>query len=237
MTINYGKFKKYEKYFVAQNLMGPNVLMLLEELVENVSLKRGMRVLDLGCGCALSSIFLAKEFGVQVFAVDLWIDATDNYKRLQEMHVDDLVIPIHADAHQLPFADDYFDAVISVDAYQYFGCEDDYFDEHLRPILKKDAIVAISMPGMKYELHNNVPDEMKPFWPQEALETWHSVNWWNKKFENKLSDLEIREMTTFDYAWQNWMATDNPYAVEDRKMMAADNGRYMNLISISGKCV
>jgi len=235
MMANYCKSKKYDKNFVAQNLMGPNVLILLEELLEKVSLKRGMRVLDLGCGCALSSIFLAKEYGVQVFAVDLWIDATDNYKRLQQMAVDDSVIPIHADAHQLPFADEYFDAVISVDAYQYFGYKDDYYDQYLRPILKKDALVAISIPGLKYELHKNVPDEMKPFWPDEALETWHAVNWWKEKFENKLNDLEIKEMTTFDDAWQDWMSTDNPYAVGDRKMMAADKGRYMNLISITGK--
>jgi cyclopropane fatty-acyl-phospholipid synthase-like methyltransferase len=222
---------------MTQNLMGPDVLILLEELLGNVSLKRGMRVLDLGCGRALSSIFLAKEFDVQVFAVDLWIDATDNYKRLQQMHVDDSVIPIHADAHQLPFANDYFDAVISIDAYQYFGYKDGYYDQYLRPILKKDALVAISMPGLKYELHKNVPDEMKPFWPDEALETWHSVNWWKEKFEGKLMDLEVKEMTCFDRAWGDWMSTENPYAVEDRKMIAADSGRYMNLISITGKSV
>ena len=35
-------------------------------------LEPGMRVLDLGCGKGLSSIFLAKEFGVQVWAADLW---------------------------------------------------------------------------------------------------------------------------------------------------------------------
>ena len=151
------------------------------------------------------------------------------------MHVDNLVIPIHSDAHQLPFADDYFDAVISVDAYQYFGYKDEYYVKYLEPILKKDALVAISIPGMKYEVHKNVPDEMKPYWPDEALETWHSINWWKEKFEGKLNDLQIKEMTYFDEAWQNWMSTENQYAVEDRKMLAADNGRYMNLISITGK--
>jgi cyclopropane fatty-acyl-phospholipid synthase-like methyltransferase len=229
--------EKYNKNFVAQNLMGPNVLVLLEELLESIPIKPDMRVLDLGCGRALSSIFLAKEFGVQVFAVDLWIGATDNYQRLQQMGVDNSVIPIHADAHQIPFADEYFDAVISVDVYQYFGYKDGYYDKYLRPILKKDALVAIAIPGMKYELHDNVPEQMKPFWPDEALETWHSINWWKEKFENKLNDLEIKEMTTFNDAWQDWMSTDNPYAVGDREMMAADNGRYMNLISITGRSI
>jgi len=35
----------------------------------------------MGCGTAMTSIFLAKEFGVQVWANDLWISATDNFRR------------------------------------------------------------------------------------------------------------------------------------------------------------
>ena len=40
--------------------------------------------LDLGCGKGLSSIFLAREFGVEVWAADLWIKPTENYKRFIE---------------------------------------------------------------------------------------------------------------------------------------------------------
>jgi cyclopropane fatty-acyl-phospholipid synthase-like methyltransferase len=36
-----------------------------------MNLQPGMRVLDLGCGRALSSIFLHREFGLQVWAADL----------------------------------------------------------------------------------------------------------------------------------------------------------------------
>ncbi len=236
MPKNY-KADNYNKNFVDQNMMGPNSMVILEELLGNIKLQREIKVLDLGCGKALSSVFLATEFGVQVFAVDLWINATKNYQRLQQVHAEDLVIPLHADAHQLPFADGYFDAVVSIDAYQYFGCDDKYYDEHLKPLLKKDALVAISIPGMKYELHKNVPDEMKPFWPDKALITWHGVNWWKEMFEGKLRDLEVKEMTCFDRAWGDWLSTDDPYAIMDRKMMAADHGRYMNLVSITGKSI
>jgi cyclopropane fatty-acyl-phospholipid synthase-like methyltransferase len=37
-----------------------------------------MRVLDLGCGRAATSIFLRREFGVQVWATDLWTNASEN---------------------------------------------------------------------------------------------------------------------------------------------------------------
>ncbi|HEY1710879.1 MAG TPA: hypothetical protein VGG10_21625, partial [Rhizomicrobium sp.] len=72
----------YDTDWVVENLMGPNVLWLAEFLAEAVPLKPGMRILDLGCGKAVSSIFFAREFGVDVTAADLWIKPTENQKRI-----------------------------------------------------------------------------------------------------------------------------------------------------------
>lgn len=59
---------KYDPQWVIENQMGPNALWLMEWLCRDMHLRPGMRVLDMGCGKAISSIFLAKEFGVQVWA-------------------------------------------------------------------------------------------------------------------------------------------------------------------------
>jgi len=53
-----------------------------------------MRVLDLGCGRAISSIFLHREFGVQVWATDLWYSVSENILRVRDAGVDDGVFPI-----------------------------------------------------------------------------------------------------------------------------------------------
>src|SRR5689334_1466223 len=111
---------KYEPTWMLENLMGPNAVWLTEALTERMELRPGMRVLDLGCGRAISSIFLAREFGVQVWATDLWIAASDNWQRIRAAGVEQRVFPIHAEAHSLPYADDFFDALFSVDAYHYF---------------------------------------------------------------------------------------------------------------------
>ena len=50
---------------------GANPLWLTEWLTRNLELRPGMRVLDLGCGRALSSIFLRLEFEVEVWACRL----------------------------------------------------------------------------------------------------------------------------------------------------------------------
>jgi len=227
------RIKKYNKDFIDENMMGPNSILILEELLENVILKKGMRVLDLGCGRGLTSVFLAKEYEVTVYAVDLWISATDNYKRFKEMNVEGYTVPIHADAHELPFADEYFDAIISVDSYHYFGNNDEYFDKHLRRLLKPTGFIAFAFPGMKYEVHDNIPKEMESLWAPDALSTWHSIPWWKSKLEKSLDSLIIKEMDCFDKAWDDWLKTDNPHAIGDIEMIETDSGRYMNIISVT----
>ena len=50
---------KYDPQWIIDNMMGPNVIWLAESLTQVMALEPGMRVLDMGCGKALSSIFLA----------------------------------------------------------------------------------------------------------------------------------------------------------------------------------
>src|ERR1700675_2558594 len=98
---------------------GANPLWMTEWLAEALDLRPGMRVLDLGCGRAMSSIFLRREFGVQVWATDLWFSASENRQRIADAGADvaDGIYPIHADARALPFATDFFDAIVSMDSF------------------------------------------------------------------------------------------------------------------------
>ena len=52
----------YDPQWTIDHAMGPNVVWLTEALTDVMDLQPGMRVLDMGCGTALSSIFLAREF-------------------------------------------------------------------------------------------------------------------------------------------------------------------------------
>jgi 2-polyprenyl-3-methyl-5-hydroxy-6-metoxy-1,4-benzoquinol methylase len=72
--------------------------LLTEWLTTKLELRPGMRVLDVGCGRAASSIFLHREFGVQVWATDLWFDASENMQWLRDAGAQQRVFPIHAEA-------------------------------------------------------------------------------------------------------------------------------------------
>lgn len=127
----------FSKEFLLENMMGPNAVTMCEELTKDLPLSGCRRILDLGCGKGLSSLFLADRLDAEVFAVDLWTPASENLARFEQMGYGDRIVPLHAGAEALPFADGYFDAVVSIDAYHYFGREKGFLDAHIAPLVKE----------------------------------------------------------------------------------------------------
>jgi cyclopropane fatty-acyl-phospholipid synthase-like methyltransferase len=224
---------EFDDVFMSDNMMGPNSMRIVDEMVNDLDIREGMRIMDLGCGKGLTSIYLARKFNVTVFAVDLWIPATENYRRFKEFGLEDRIIPIHADAHELPFADEFFDMIISVDSYHYFGYEKEYLDKHLAPLLKKGGKIIVGIPGLQNEFVNGVPEEMKPYYELEYH--FHTCSWWKDLWSKSdmVGNIECRDLSCHGIAWEEWLRCDNDYAKQDIDMMEAEGGKYYNTVSIS----
>jgi cyclopropane fatty-acyl-phospholipid synthase-like methyltransferase len=225
---------KFDDSFLKDNMMGPNVVTLTEELIDGIKFRPDMRIMDLGCGRGLSSMTIADKTGAQIFAVDLWIPAAENYERFKAMGFEKSIIPIHADVNELPFAQGYFDVIVSIDAYHYFGRDESFMDEKFAPYVKEGGIIALAFPGFKEDIHDDLPEAMLRSWSAEDLETFESFAWWEALL-NKSKSVEVlsmREMSCHDASWADWLACDNPYAINDRVSMEAGAGQYMNLISV-----
>ena len=228
----YSRTEKYDINWVRENWMGPNPLWLLEELCEHLNLKPGMKVLDMGCGKGITSIFLAKEFGVTVFANDLWISATENLQRFEEAGVADRAYPLHAEAHALPFADGFFDAAISIDSYQYFGADELYFPCTFSKLVKAGGQFGIVVPGLTREFDKGYPDTLKEHWVGEMF-SFHSGEWWRHLWE-KTGIVEITvcyDMEKPKEIWQPWAqwAKDN-LGFNDVEFLKADTNNDIALI-------
>lgn len=217
--------------FLKENMMGPNAVKLLDELSKYFTLKADARVLDLGCGTGLTSIFLAEQYDVQVYATDLWITASDNFKRFKSRGIEDKIIPIHADAHDLPFADEFFDAIIAIDSYHYFGAEDGFVDR-MASLVKKGGFIAIAIPGLKKDFDDGVPAELIPFWEENM--NFYSLEWWKSLWSksNALTLTHAGSMCCHTEAWQDWLQCDNPYAIRDIDMIKAEQGNYFETFAL-----
>ena len=85
-----------------------------EELAGLCHIGEGAYVLDVGCGVGGTPCFLAKRYGCRVVGVDLRARMLErSEERARRDGVADRVEFRVADAQDLPFADDLFDAVIS----------------------------------------------------------------------------------------------------------------------------
>ena len=226
----------YDPTWVLENLMGPNVLWLAEALSQVMELKPGMRVLDMGCGRAISSIFLAKEFGLQVWATDLWIGASENWQRVVTAGLSEQVFPIHAEAHALPFGNDFFDALVSLDAYHYFGTDDLYLGYYAR-FARPGGQIGIVVPGLRHELTQGLPEHLAPYW-QNDFWSFHSPDWWSSHWR-KSGAVEVAYADLVLDGWTHWLkweevclAQGYPSNQQEIDMLRADAGRNLGFTRI-----
>ena len=231
------RFPRSEKYpleWIRQGGMGSHPLWMTEWLCEQFNLQPGMRVLDLGCGRARSSIFLAQEFGVQVWATDLWVAAHDNWQHIRAAGLDQRVFPIHADARALPFAAEFFDAIVALDCYSYFGTDDLYLN-YLVQFVKPGGAIGIAGAGLVEEMPVPVPAHLADFWTQD-LWALHSVGWWRRHWE-RTGLLAIHTADTMSDGWKLWAAWQRQVAPDNTAEIAtveADAGRHLTYIRLVG---
>jgi len=83
-------------------------------LIELCDITPGHYTLDIGCGTGYTACLLAKEYQIDVVAVDIGSKVLEEAKkRITKENVGDKVKTFEADAHRLPFPANTFDAVIA----------------------------------------------------------------------------------------------------------------------------
>ena len=133
---SFPKADSFDTALVRSKIMGPNPLKLCEELLRDADIPRGTCVCDLGSGTGITSALLAREYGLNAYAVDLWSDPVENQAFFDSLGISHSTIhPVQADASQgLPFEHEFFDAVVSIDSYNYYGRDPHYLGERLLPL-------------------------------------------------------------------------------------------------------
>jgi cyclopropane fatty-acyl-phospholipid synthase-like methyltransferase len=227
----------HPEWVLAAASSGANTLWITEWLASAMDLKPGMRVLDLGCGRAMSSIFLRREFGVQVWATDLWFSPSENRQRIADAGPDvaDGVFPIHSDARLLPFATEFFDAIVSIDSFPYYGTDDNYLN-YLARFVKPGGAIGIAGAGLLREFDGPVPDALKAWWEPNMV-CLHSADWWRRHWE-RTGILDIELAHSMDEGWRLWLQWQLVVAPENLveiRAVEADQGNWLGYLRVIGR--
>ncbi|HXY86840.1 MAG TPA: methyltransferase domain-containing protein [Candidatus Acidoferrales bacterium] len=110
-------------------------------LIEWCGITSGQYVLDVGCGTGYAACLLAKEYQVDVAAIDITPAVLEEAKkRVAREGVSDKVKVIEGDAHALPFPSDTFDAVIAESVLIF--CEKAKVASEIYRVLKPGGVFA-----------------------------------------------------------------------------------------------
>ena len=134
---DYPELAGYTREEIYDQTIGGGALYLAARMVRTMRLNKGDLVLDLGCGKGATSIFLARHFGVKVIAVDLWHPAALLSDKFAARGLRQDIVPLHMDiTRELPFAENYFDAIFSMNSFSFYGGTWEFLRhllKHLKP--------------------------------------------------------------------------------------------------------
>ena len=226
--------KYHPEWLIAGCSGGANPLWLTEWLASAVDLRPGIRVLDLGCGRALSSIFLSLEFEVEVWAADLWFSVSENLQRIRNAGVGNRVYPIRSEARSLPFANDFFDSIISIDSFPYYGTDDLYLG-YLARFVKPGGQIAIAGAGLTREFDGAVPERLAAWW-EPTMRCLHSAGWWRAHWQKSgIVNVEVADAMAdgwkFWVKWQNVVAPENLTEIRAVESDAGEHIAYVRAVA------
>jgi SAM-dependent methyltransferase len=235
------KSSKYDAMWLVDLDMGPHPLWLLEDLAADLDLRPGMRVLDLGSGLGATSVFLAKEYGVQVVAADLWVDPSEAGAVFDKEGVADRVLPVRVDAHQLPFGRGAFDAIVSIDAWEYFGTGDHY-PPYVAKFLRPGGQLGVATPALTAEVRElgEIPDHLDKVVGAETA-AWHTAEWLRSQwdFGRAFASVTARNQPEGCANWLLWERAVNELKGQAtspvQQMLEADGGAFVTFALVTGR--
>jgi ubiquinone/menaquinone biosynthesis C-methylase UbiE len=99
---------------VGMSVLHPGGFASTKRLLQNFNLDKDKKILDIACGKGTTSILIAKKYGCKVVGIDISSTLIEEAKRLaKRSKVDNLIEFQVADATQLPFESNEFDASIA----------------------------------------------------------------------------------------------------------------------------
>jgi cyclopropane fatty-acyl-phospholipid synthase-like methyltransferase len=165
----------------------------------------------------------------------LWFNPSENWQRIRDAGVEDGVFPLRAEARSLPFAAEFFDAIVSIDSYFYYGTDDMYLNTIAR-LVKPGGQIGIAQAAFIKDFEI-VPENLQGWWKQDQPWCLHSADWWRRHWQRSgILDIEIADSLTDGWRyWLDWLKVIAPQNTTEIQTLETDAGRYMGYVRAVGR--
>jgi cyclopropane fatty-acyl-phospholipid synthase-like methyltransferase len=214
-------------------------LYFAQSLATVLPLKKGQRVLELGCGTAIASMFLARKYDVEIYAIDRWADPTETHRVTIKKKLHHNIIPLKSDVRALPFPREYFDVIFSVNSHFYYGTDERYIP-YIVQFLKPKGKIGVIDTCVKNEINNlsEIPEPLR----KSIQNHWyyiHSIGWWENHWK-KTGLVSIKCIETLPESKQiiNKISNDLKNLRSDRQVIdyiKRDEEKFVNFFRIVGQ--
>jgi cyclopropane fatty-acyl-phospholipid synthase-like methyltransferase len=135
----------------------------------------------------------------------------------------------------LPFDAEFFDAIVSIDSFVYYGTDDLYFHTLAR-FVKPGGRVAMAGAGLMREIEGSVPEHLRAWWTPD-LWCLHSAGWWRQHWERTgIMEIDLADTMPEGWRmWRDWQQAVAPDNVLEIKALEADRGSYLGYVRLVGQ--
>ena len=137
----------------------------------------------------------------------------------------------------MPFAHYFFDAIVSLDSYRYYGTDVHYLEFHILWHLKRGGQIGIVSPASPVEIPSPSPGHLGDDWHR-----MNSVDRW-ERHGNRYPEMGGEHCKVLPNGWQSWFpwhelclehGRGDDWAESEIRQLREDEGRYLGFVRMVG---
>lgn len=214
---------------------GPATFEMALPLVKALNIQPGMRILEVGGGSGQIATTIAKYWNTTVITLEPWADNNDIQTYAAQQRVENQVLQLKTNAQSLPFADNTFDAILSIGSFEMIGDERPLALTEMVRVAKSGARIGIAEPMC---LPGKMPEELVEIDQKANLgfqQCFSTLDWNCNLFTQH--GLAITENYYFEEAYTWWLnyRDQKRISADEQELITRDNGRWISLGLVVGE--